>query len=86
MKTPDKVRSLELEGDCTSISQWKWSRWMDGATRADKRKIDRLVKEHLPYVYNKLDLEAYNPYNYYKTERHLILVHSSIEYFLTYEL
>ena len=57
---------------------------MDGATRADKRRIDGLVWLHLPDLFADLRLDLRNPYHYFKTRRHLILVHSAIEYFLGY--
>ena len=84
MKTPREVDGLWLEATCTGINLAQWNRWMDGATRADKRRIDGLVKRHLPDLYAALSLNLRNPYHYYKTGRHLILVHSAIEYFLAY--
>lgn len=79
-----RIEYLDLECNCTSISQGKWNSLMKGAKRADKRKINALVKENLPDLYNDLALEFYNPYNYFRTRTHLILVHSSIEYFIRY--
>lgn len=84
MRTPKKVSELELECTCVGISQGLWERYMKNATKANKRIIDRLVKKHLPELYEGLCLKSYNPYNYFKTRRHLILVHSSIEYFILY--
>ena len=55
---------------------------MQGAKRTDKRKLNKLVKEQIPELYESLALQYYNPYNYYKTKTHYVLVHSSIEYFL----
>ena len=57
---------------------------MAGATRADHWQIDSLVRRHLPDLYEDLRLDLRNPYHYFKTRRHLILVHSAIEYFLGY--
>ena len=57
---------------------------MAGATRADHRQVNSLVRWHLPDLYEDLRLDLYNPYHYFKTRRHLILVHSAVEYFLTY--
>ncbi len=57
---------------------------MQGATRADHRRVDCLVRRHLPAIYDALRLDLRNPYNYYKTRRHLVLVHSAMEYFLAY--
>jgi len=85
MKTPRSVKSLELVADCTRVTQAQWDIYMKNATKADKRRVDRLVKIHLPILYHELALDSYNPYNYYKTKNHLILVHSSIEYFIKFK-
>ena len=69
MKTPDKVFYLSLEATCVGLPTYKMQNLMEGATRADKKKINRLVKEHLPGLYKDLALNFYNPYNYYKTDR-----------------
>ena len=84
MRTPNEVDALWLEATCSGINLAQWNRWMAGATRADKRRIDNLVRQHLPDLYEELSLNLWNPYHYYKTRRHLILVHSAIEYFLAY--
>ena len=84
MRTPRAVDGLWLEATCSGISLAQWERWMAGATRADHRLIDRLVRKHLPELYDDLRLDLRNPYHYFKTRRHLILVHSAIEYFLGY--
>ena len=84
MRTPKQVDSLLLEATCADISLEQWNRWMAGVTRADKRGIDSLVRKHLPDLYEDLRLDLRNPYHYFKTRRHLILVHSAMEYFLEY--
>ena len=84
MKTPDNVNRLTLNATCVGLALREWERRMKHATRANKRKIDRLVKIHLPELYEGLALWAYNPYNYFKTKEYLILVHSGIEYFFDY--
>jgi len=81
----DSITSLDLQCTCVTcggIDQWE--ELMKGAVRADKRKINRLVKRLLPDLYDNLVLDFHNPYNYYRTEKHLVLVHSAIEYFITY--
>ena len=84
MRTPREVDCLWLEATCSGINLAQWERWMAGATRANHRQIDRLVRRHLPDLYEDLRLHLRNPYHYFKTRRHLILVHSAIEYFLGY--
>ena len=84
MRTPRQVDDLWLEATCSGINLAQWERWMAGATRANHRQIDRLVRRHLPDLYAGLSLNLRNPYHYFKTRRHLILVHSAIEYFLAY--
>ena len=82
MRTPREVDGLWLEATCSGINLAQWERWMAGATRADQRLVNRLVRKHLPELYEDLRLDLRNPYHYFKTRRHLILVHSAIEYFL----
>ena len=84
MRTPAEVDCLWLEATCSGINLAQWDRWMAGATRADKRRIDGLVRKHLPDLYEDLQLDLRNPYFYHKTQQHLILVHSATEYFLAY--
>lgn len=84
MITPTNVNYLELECTCVGIGTDKWESLMQGATHANHAQINKLVKLHLPELYGDLMLNYYNPYNYFKTATHLILVHSSIEYFLMY--
>ena len=84
MRTPKEVDGLRLDACCCDISLAQWERWMAGATRADKRTVNRLVRRHLPELYQSLSLNLPNPYAHHKTRRHLILVHSGIEHFLRY--
>ena len=84
MKTPTEVDSLTLECTCEDIRIYKWESLMENHTRANHRIIDKLVKKHLPDLYYDIGLNFPNPYYYHKTKTHLILVHSSIEYFLKF--
>ena len=77
-----KVKALELECTCVNTSIVKLERLMRGAVRADKKKINGLVKNLLPELYEDLVLNFYNPYNYFRTKTHIILVWSGIEHFL----
>ena len=76
---------ISLDCTCVGIGVNKWERLMKGATRANKRKLNALVRKEMPELYEALALNLYNPYHYYKTKTHFILVHSSIEYFLLKE-
>jgi len=86
MRTPKTVSSLILEGTCASFDIRKCEQLMAGATRANRPVLNQLVKKHLPELYRALSLDLYNPYDYFKTKTHLILVHSAIEYFLRYKV
>lgn len=82
----NNIQNLSL--DCTCVNcggPAHWERLMEGAVKANKKMINRLVKKFLPDLYENLALDLYNPYNYYRTDKHLILVHSAIEYFLSYQ-
>jgi hypothetical protein len=85
MRTPKNVSRLWLECRCCDIKLDRWEAYMAGAKRADKRRLNALVHEHLPWLWEELSLNLWNPYHYWKTAKHLILVHSGIEYFLRYE-
>lgn len=76
------ITSLEFQCTCADISIYEWRRLMQDSKRANKIIINRLVKKILPDLYKELALNLRNPYNYFKTKTHLILVHSGIEYFL----
>ena len=78
------IKDMEYETDCTSITQTVWDKLMTGAVRANKKKINALIKKLLPDLYKTLCLEYYNPYKYEKTRTHLIVRHSAIEYFIRY--
>lgn len=73
---------LQYETNCTEISITRWNQLMKGARRANKKKLNSLVKKELPDLYEALSLNLYNPYDYYQTKTHYILVHSTIEYFI----
>lgn len=76
---------ISLECTCADINIGEWNRLMKGARRTDKKKLNALVKKEMPELYNALSLNLYNPYHYYQTKTHFVLVHSAIEYFLLKE-
>lgn len=76
-----QVKNIQYETCCTCIDINTWEELMNGAARANKREINRLVKKYEPAFYDMLALNFYNPYTYYRTETHFIVVHSAIEYF-----
>lgn len=78
------ISRLDCIASCVGITQAEWDQYMSGAKRADKRKVNALVKKHLPDLYADLCLDYRNPYNYYKNDRFIILTHSAIEYFIEY--
>ena len=92
MKNIYNISGLQLETTCVGITERKWDSLMENHTRADKYQINKLVKQYLPDLFISLGLNEqslknlswYNPYDYYKTKTHFILVHSSIEYFLKF--
>lgn len=82
MLTPKKVTELYLENTCSSVTIREYDKLYEKATRANKSTINKLVLDHLPDLYEGLALNLWNPYHYYKTKTHLILIHSQIDYFL----
>lgn len=87
MKTPIKINCLCLIDTCMGINQREWDKYMKGTTKANGAMIRKLIKKHLPELYNSLTLEYYNPYESQSRKKKglLIYVHSMIEYFLEYQ-
>ena len=73
---------MYLECTCTNITPEKWDKLMTDAKVTNKAKLNSLVKKEMPELYTALALDLYNPYKYYQTKTHYILVHSAIEYFI----
>lgn len=75
------IKAIEYYTNALSVSSAEWKRLTKDRVKASKPEINRLIKIHYPELYHRLALNAYNPYNYYRTETHLIMIHSNIEYF-----
>lgn len=72
-----------LEDTCVSCgSQDKWDQYMEGATRADRKKVLRIAIKAGIADPVELSRPYYNPYNHYKTKTHIVYVNSAIEHFL----
>ncbi len=86
MRTPKRVRSIELQASCVGITQREWDSFMKGTTKANGNVILGLLKKHLPELDDDLMFGFYNPYieQCRKKEGLLVYVHSGIEYFFTY--
>ncbi len=76
---------MTLECTCSNISNQEWERLMKGAKPINYEWLIKKVKKNLPDLYQTLCLDYYNPYmsQCKVTKTHYILVHSSIEYFIT---
>lgn len=75
---------IELECDCSQISQREHEKLYKGAKKANGSKIRMMIKKQLPNLYDYLALDFYNPFESQsvKTETHLIYIHSATDYFL----
>ena len=82
----DSIVGLYFECTCAEATNESWDKLMTGAVRADKRKVNALVKKFLPDTFRSLSLNLYNPYEYERTKTHFILVHSAIEYFIRFHM
>ena len=78
----NSIQDMSLECSCAGISLAEWEKLMKDHKRADKKRVEVLIKKHLPDLFKCLALEFYNPYYCHKTKTHLIYVHSGIEYFI----
>ena len=81
-----KINGVSFECTCVGISKYEWDRLMKNHKRADRKKVVKIAlmagvideeqaKEEIKRPY-------YNPYNHFKTDSHIIYVHSAIEHFI----
>lgn len=88
--TADNIyRQAERNGiyyfaNCTGISIRKHEELMPKSTKANGKKIRKLIKENCPDLAHSLGLDYPNPYEHQSRKKAglLIYVHSAIEYFL----
>jgi len=75
---------MYLECTCEKISADKWEELMKGGKPINYKWLVNKIKRELPYLYNELSLQYYNPWenDCKQTKTHYILVHSAIEYFI----
>lgn len=75
---------MYLECTCEQISAGKWEELMKGGKPINYKWLVNKIKRELPYLYNELSLQYYNPWenDCKQTKTHYILVHSAIEYFI----
>lgn len=86
MKTPTKVQSLDLIATCVDINQRQWDEYMENTVKANGLYIRKLIKKHLPELYDNLCLQFRNPFEHQSKKKNglLIYVHSGVEYFLKF--
>ena len=75
---------MTFECSCNGISVERWNELMKGARRASYTRLVARIKRELPWLYEKLALNAFNPWanDCKQTKTHYILCHSMIEYFI----
>ena len=75
----NSITSVYLETTCVSTSIPEWDALMEGAVRACKATVHRILVKNR--CLTPEDVRYYNPYDYYRTDTHIIYVHSGIEHF-----
>ena len=75
---------MYLECTCADININKWEKLMKDAKPFSYKKLLKLIKINIPYLYEALCLNLSNPFaeQTQQTKTHYILVHSAIEYFI----
>jgi len=74
-----RENGIYLEFTCAQIPEYKWDELYENATRANKKIVNKIVRD-AGYCDGWLTNRR-NPYEYFKTKTHLILVHSATDYF-----
>lgn len=75
----NSITSVYLENTCVGTTMDEWEGFMKGSVRADKRQVHRILLEQDQIT--SMDVRLRNPYDFYRTDTHLIYVHSGIEHF-----
>jgi len=82
-----KYFGVELQATCEGISISEWEKLMQNATKANTRQVEQIVKKWAIENENHNLLAIlncpYQPYTHYKTDTHIIYVHSAIEHFFS---
>lgn len=75
---------MELECNCTQITINEWKEKMKGTRPISYKWLVGKIKKNLPWLYEALALEFYNPWenDCCSNKEYYILV-SGIEYFIT---
>ena len=75
---------MYYECSCANITLEEWKRKMKGSKPINYRWLVAKIKKHLPWLYDDLMLDLYNPYQDQcrVTRDYYILVWSSIEFFI----
>lgn len=83
--TQAERNGIHLQATCASVSLPEWDAMMKGTTKANGRRIRKIIQKHLPEIYDELGLEFFNPYEKQAAKKPglLVYVHSGIEYFFT---
>ncbi len=75
---------MELECTCADINIDEWNSKMKHSRPINYKWLVRRIKKHLPWLYDALGLNYYNPWenDCRSNRKYYILVHSGIEYFI----
>lgn len=86
MKTPTIVNGAHLVADCSQVTERQWDRMMSNTTKANGPSIKKIIKDHIPELFDYLALDFFNPYEHQcvKKKGLLVYVHSGVEYFIKY--
>lgn len=84
-KNKEQIK-LYYEGCCAGFSTRKCDSLMKNRRRFSYKRLVSLIKKQYPDMYEELGLEFPNPWSSdtWKTPIHLIMNHSSVEYFFRY--
>jgi len=81
-----KQKGVEFQTTCVGITIWEWNKLMKGHTRANRREVVKIALQAGIIDNEQASIELknpwYNPYNHFKTNTHVIYVHSAIKHFI----
>lgn len=71
---------LELIGTCSQLPQAQQDEIWKNAKMASKKSVFKLIEKHDPNMAPAF-YKLWNPYQQYRSDTHIIFVHSAIDHF-----
>ena len=81
------IKTIQYHSSSEEIEKMTYLAMTKNTYIADKQKLNKLIQEMLPDIYQKLNLhEDDNPYRYRRNDQYFILNIKGIDHFFTFTI